>query len=451
MLAAVRVGRRRGGGPATCAMRSQDPMGEAFRTCRRRGIVVLASGTAISLSALTGAITPAIADPPVQPVITTPVMPPHADGGGQQQQKQNKAPEVAPAPPVPQAPPPSRPPAPQNTPAPTVEPAPAPTATAPVEPTHTPAVTGPPTVTTTVASTPAETQPPKPAIAASPTSQPTSEPTSAPAGPKTLAPKASVPPGPSAAGTTPLAPPSPSAGPTPMLAPAGPSPQSQAATPGPHESGAATPSGGASSVAPAPGGSAAAGPSEPVSSPSTSVSQAGKVIQLEKAQTLQAPAQDVQLAKASVPVEQRPDPAPQADLASLRKTIGLPDPSADNRNRDDHDWKPPTPRGNDRDDHDWDHDHDVRQWDRNWVQYDQYYRPVLCNPYHDAVRIVYVYQNQPRIVWIPPLASIVLDAIQYGAYSFTALVTDAIGTAINVAVGSFFGGGYYPGPFVAPP
>src|SRR5581483_4045019 len=41
--------------------------------------------------------------------------------------------------------------------------------------------------------------------------------------------------------------------------------------------------------------------------------------------------------------------------------------------------------------------------------------------------------------------------IQYGAYSFTALVTDAIGTAINVAVGSFFGGGYYPGPFVAPP
>jgi hypothetical protein len=93
----------------------------------------------------------------------------------------------------------------------------------------------------------------------------------------------------------------------------------------------------------------------------------------------------------------------------------------------------------------------VRQWDRDWVQYDDDYRPIICNPYHDTLRVIYIYQDQPRIVEIPPLASALVDAVDYGAYTFTALVTDAVGTAINVAVGSFFGGGYDPGPGLAPP
>ena len=35
-------------------------------------------------------------------------------------------------------------------------------------------------------------------------------------------------------------------------------------------------------------------------------------------------------------------------------------------------------------------DRKVRQWDPDWVRYDEYYRPVLSNPYRDPVRIVYV-------------------------------------------------------------
>jgi hypothetical protein len=93
----------------------------------------------------------------------------------------------------------------------------------------------------------------------------------------------------------------------------------------------------------------------------------------------------------------------------------------------------------------------VRQWDRDWVHYDEYYRPVICNPYRYPVKIVYIYLGAPRIVVIRPWASILIDAPIYAAYSFTAFVLDGIETAIDVAVGTFFGGGYYPGPGLAPP
>lgn len=88
------------------------------------------------------------------------------------------------------------------------------------------------------------------------------------------------------------------------------------------------------------------------------------------------------------------------------------------------------------------------------MRYDDYYRPIICNPYHQNVQIVYIYDNRPRIVVVPPLGSIVLGALAYGAYSFTALVVDTVEavvqTAVNVAVGSFFGGGYYPGQYGYP-
>ncbi len=67
-------------------------------------------------------------------------------------------------------------------------------------------------------------------------------------------------------------------------------------------------------------------------------------------------------------------------------------------------------------------DRDIRQWSPDWVQYDEYYRPIILNPYHERVRIVYIYDNRPRIVWIPPLGADVLDVAQFAAYSFTAVV-----------------------------
>ncbi|MBB2771756.1 UNVERIFIED_ORG: hypothetical protein GGE11_002674 [Mycolicibacterium obuense] len=67
------------------------------------------------------------------------------------------------------------------------------------------------------------------------------------------------------------------------------------------------------------------------------------------------------------------------------------------------------------------------QYSPQWVQYDNYYRPRICNPYRNPLRVVYYYEGAPR------------------AYNFTAMVLDAVGAATNVAVGSFFGGGYFPG------
>jgi hypothetical protein len=193
--------------------------------------------------------------------------------------------------------------------------------------------------------------------------------------------------------------------------------------------------------------------------PTVSVSQAAKVIETSEPRTLEAPKADVELARNAKPVEVKPDPAPKNDVDAISTSIGLDlgvkgpfgieasaSAKADARLASDHDrvW-----------------DRNIRQWSPDWVRYDDYYRPVICNPYHERVRIIYIYDNRPRIVWINPLAQVVLEVAQFAAYSFTAvvdtaanLVNAAVDTALNVAVGTFFGGGFVPGiglPFPAPP
>jgi hypothetical protein len=190
---------------------------------------------------------------------------------------------------------------------------------------------------------------------------------------------------------------------------------------------------------------------------SVSVERAAKVIEQAEPQTLQAPKEDVELASNAKPVEVKPEPAAKQDVDEFSNSIGLnlgvkgplgieasASAKADARLVRDRDW-----------------DHPVRQWNPDWVRYDEYYRPIICNPYHERVRIIYIYDNRPRIVWIDPLSRIVLEVAQFAAYSFTAvvataanLVNAAVNTAVNVAVGSFFGGGYYPGiglPLPPPP
>jgi hypothetical protein len=186
-----------------------------------------------------------------------------------------------------------------------------------------------------------------------------------------------------------------------------------------------------------------------VPSASSPVSQAAQAIEVHQAEKLQAPQHDVVLAKDSVPVEQRPDPAAKGAVDDLWKAMRLSSANGDGRDHVGHDWNSPDAFRGDRGEHDW--DHRVRQWDRDWVHYDDYYRPVICNPYRDTLRVVYIYQNAPRILVIPALASIVLDVAEYGAYNFTAVLLNTVGAAVNVAVGSFFGGGYFPGPDLPPP
>lgn len=190
-------------------------------------------------------------------------------------------------------------------------------------------------------------------------------------------------------------------------------------------------------------------------SPSTSAVREARQIELLKPETLTAPVEDVAAAKAAAAVDVKlPEPAPVHDVADLAKVVNVANFQHDTRadwdrrdNRPDWDRRDDRPMGRD-----W--DNRVRQWRPDWVQYDDYYRPVLFNPYRDPVRVVYVYRNAPRILYIPPLQRIVMEVADLAAYSFTAVVVNAVNTAVNVAVGSFFGGGYYPGvgvPLPPPP
>jgi hypothetical protein len=174
-------------------------------------------------------------------------------------------------------------------------------------------------------------------------------------------------------------------------------------------------------------------------------------------QTLEAAKADVEVARNAKPIEVKADPAPKQDLDVLSSSIGLDlgvkgplgvDASASAKV----DARLASDRIRNR---------NIRQWSPDWVQYDEYYRPIILNPYHERLRIVYVYDNAPRIVWIPPLARAVLEVAQFAAYSFTAVVdtaanvvNTAVQTAVDVAVGSFFGGGYVPAlglPLPPPP
>jgi hypothetical protein len=187
-----------------------------------------------------------------------------------------------------------------------------------------------------------------------------------------------------------------------------------------------------------------------------SITQTAKEIKTVEPQRLEAPEADVQLARAAKPiVEPQPAPAPARDVASFTNQIetglNIPGLNVGTNARTDFNVQR----------RDVDRVSNVRQWRPDWVQYDEFYRPIILNPYRAPVRIVYVYDRAPRIVYIPPLARIVLEAAQFAAYSFTAAVLAPINAAIDtvqavtdIAVGTFLGGGYFPGaglPLPPPP
>jgi hypothetical protein len=419
-------------------------MGAPLEICRKRSVVaVLASGVVISLTAMTGGIAPAFAAPKTDPAAPTTTVvvpepkapqetptvaeePPAPPSVGTSPKPQiTEAPAIAAAPPEPQAPPKTQAPEPPKTQAPAPEtPAPKPPTTA--APTTAAPTTAAPTAEADTPATSAE--PPKPRVAVqSPAEQ---APTTSTRQSPTSSTPATTPAESTPADSTP-----PSAG---LVAPA----------PEPSQA----PASSDASSAPTSGSAAPTTQVDPTVV-SSSVSEAAKVIQTEQPQTLQAPEQDVALAKNAKVVEQQPGPAPKQDVAQLASLIDVPNPV---RDREDAAFLP-------NGDRNW--DRNVRQWDPSWVDYDDYYRPVISNPYRDPVKIIYVYQNAPRIVFIPPLARIVLEVAQFAAYSFTAVVLNTVNTAVNlvnavvdtavnVAVGTFFGGGYFPGvglPLPPPP
>jgi hypothetical protein len=177
-------------------------------------------------------------------------------------------------------------------------------------------------------------------------------------------------------------------------------------------------------------------------SPSQSTTvQAGQTTPTGTPKRLPVDAQNVELAKQSVPVQQNPDPAPQTEIRRLTNL-------AVNVNVN---VNPPNPPGGPAPNLALDKKSVVKQFDPKLVYYDQFYRPIIANPYQQPLQIVYIYQGAPRILVIPPLASAVTELAALGAYSFTAMVLDAAGIPTSVAVGAMMGGGYLPGPGQPPP
>ena len=388
-------------------------MGAPLEICSKRSVVaVLASGVVISLTALTGGIAPAFAKPDTDQVVTTtvPAPEPNVQAPEDTEAPSHEAPPKVPAtlpvapsvealPQTEQAVEPPAPPVTQSTTAPVVTPV------APASPT----TTASPTVT--------KVESPPPRVVAPPVSEtPSVTSTATSQRPATPAPSASSTPSNGSA--------------TPGSAPKGSEPEVSAA----QSSSAVTTDG-----------------------PTVSVSQAAKVIETSEPRTLQAPKDDVELARNAKPVEVKSDPAPKQDVDALSSSIGLDlggkgplgvdasaSAKADARLASDRVW-----------------DRNIQQWSPDWVQHDEFYRPIILNPYRETVRMVYIYDNAPRIVWIPPLARAVLEVAQFAAYSFTAVVATAanivnaaVETAANVAVGTFFGGGFVPAiglPLPPPP
>jgi hypothetical protein len=183
-----------------------------------------------------------------------------------------------------------------------------------------------------------------------------------------------------------------------------------------------------------------------------SITEAAQEIKTIEPEQLEAPAEDVAMARKAEPiVEQQPEPAPEPEVAqfasSIETSLKLPGLEVGATVSNQVNVPPPVELVS-----------PVKQWRPEWVQYDDYYRPIILNPYRDPVRIVYIYERAPRIMIIPPLARMVLETAQYAAYSFTAAVlapvvaaANVAQTLTNIAVGSFFGGGYYPGVGMPPP
>lgn len=441
------------------------------RTCSwRSAVVVLASGAVISLSALSGGVAPAFAKPgdrsdPGIPIIPTPeVVAPQAPRAQEQAPVEAPpAPKEAPAPPKVEA-------SPQQAPVPVVQ-APAPEPASQPQP-PAPQVQAPPPQP----EAPAPVQAPAPkkeaprVVDAPKVDAPKVDPPKADAAqvdpPKANAPKADTP----KVDVPQVDAPKNDAPKADQLAPAVDQP-AKPGDPGQRPEGADRTQAPAAADQVKPGSEGSREETDNKQTDPSTVSKTRQRATLAAPDTLQASEPDIELARQSKPIEVKPESAKKDDVDFLSSALNIDSKtklgpfesqfnvgsqfSVGDRDRDrdrDRDW--------DRDhDHDWDWDHKqwdkkVRQWDRRWIEYDEWFRPVFCNPYRAPVRIVYIYERAPRILIVPPLGRAVVDAAALGAYSFTAAVLNTANLAADVAVGTFFGGGYIPpigAPFVPPP
>lgn len=197
------------------------------------------------------------------------------------------------------------------------------------------------------------------------------------------------------------------------------------------------------------GGTTAGGSTEPstegpTSAESTvedsgSIEQAAGVTATPEPQRAEASPQDIAIAQDATPVEQDPPPAAPAEIDKLRNLILDPQENTDGASAAAPNASLAAAEQR------------VVQWQEDWVQYDEYYRPLIFNPYPEPLQLVYDVGGVPRLVLVPPFGRIVTEVRDIGSYNFTALRLNPFGIPIDYAVGNFFGGGYFPGPGLPPP
>jgi hypothetical protein len=130
---------------------------------------------------------------------------------------------------------------------------------------------------------------------------------------------------------------------------------------------------------------------------------AGPAVEPER---LQAPQQDLEIAKASPPVE--------APLNTLQQNV-IDETTA------------------------FAADRSVMQWQPNWVEQDEYLRPVIVNPLPDPVQVVYRDGGDRRTLTIQPLTSAVIDVAR-GVYEATVIVINGLDQIQTVAATSLVSG-----------
>jgi hypothetical protein len=367
-------------------------MNPPLRVCRARGIaLVLASGAAISLTAVTSGIGPASAMPGSTTTTYAPVPAPRAP-----------LPTYVPPPP----PPPVIHEAPQPPPVTHEAPPPPPvTHEAPPPPPVTHEAPPPPPTLTTQAPEPTYTPPHIPEQTNTPATVTAPVTTTAPA-PTTQSRSTT------AAGPLPTA-----IGPLPTAT----SSVSVSVPNSPARTTAVVTTSGAKSPA-----------------PSTVTQVRQTTTPTETPKTLEPTPQNLEIAKNSVPQTLKPTQASQADVEDLTKKLTHQAIQATSSTT-----AAPTLE--------FEKKSLVKQWDPKWVQVNQFYQPVIINPFPNTLKVVYIYNGAPQILMIPPLASAIIELAQIGVYNFTAMVLDAAESATSVAVGAMYGGGYVPAPGEPPP
>ena len=168
-----------------------------------------------------------------------------------------------------------------------------------------------------------------------------------------------------------------------------------------------------------------------------SIEPAAEVTATPEPQRPEADPENIEIAQQAKPVLEDPPPAPAAEIDKLRDLVLTP-PDA-NTGGDPGNGNPPANAQ-------FAAERNVLQWQPDWVQYDKYYRPMLSNPFPEPLKLVYDVGGVPRMLIIPPLGRIVTEVRDLVRTTSRQCGLTPLAYPSTIAVGNFFGGGYFPGP-----